>query len=1298
MKVLHTLTIILVGAVLMFTHVALAHNESTLTAVAVAPSLYSISPTSYTADNNNHTMTLSGSNFVSGDTLTFVPPEGGTIPSTASKLTFVSSSQLSYQFNSQTDPGTWSVKVNSADGSLHSGSVSFTVTAAAVAPSLYSISPTSYTADNNNHTMTLSGSNFVSGDTLTFVPPEGGTIPSTASKLTFVSSSQLSYQFNSQTDPGTWSVKVNSADGSLHSGSVSFTVTATSSVPLTPTGLTPGTLASPGPVLASPTVTLQWAASAGATYYAVAALDLGTEAFVVDTTTAIPGYNAALENNHQYRWNVAACNSAGCSAYATHMYFQTPTSGSSLPATPSSLSPGSASSPGAVLPSSTVNLQWGSVPGATYYVLGVRDMATELIVVDAEPTANSYQAALAGNTPYRWNVAACNNAGCSSYASHIYFQTPVTAAPAPPTPQSPSPGTSSSPGPTLASANVQLGWNQSAGATYYAVTIIDIGNNAAPTSTTTITNAANLALETNRSYRWSVAACNAAGCSQPTSELYLQTPAPAAPPAPTPIGPGNSAPPGPSTSGTVTISWKPVSSAAAYSVGLRDLSAGGVLEPIPLQTTASYTTTLVAGHEYKWDVASCIQYTQDTDQNCPNRSGNMYFMQGENQNWADTAPVDPTSPGSSTCNCDKLVMIVHGWNDNGAGWSTDLTNRIAQDLQGLLGYTGDLSNYCKTFPDPHTARECTIGNWHIVSGDWHNDAATLLPFSATANAGLIGEAWGKGLDTKYTFIHLIAHSAGANLIEHYAEAYAQKRVGSLPRATIQETFLDAFCPNISACYYGQGADFAEQYVDSRLVGFSSAFGGLRLLAEDVGTPLWILPPDNRRTNVKLPYAYNFDVTQLDSFTTAAYYLNFPSQDVADGSVYHSWPVREYEYSALVPLPPTKFFGLSIGVLHLGAQLASWLNPDVVHGSPTLAAHVAKLRLNYPPGGRCTLNLDSASGICLASKVPVSKQSNSTFTMAYSSQACSGSSLSGGTIVANTCSAATTSTDQHTSAPSATPQPGMLLVSLDLKDGADTVSFDYFFENPSAVGILQVFIDNALIFTSDQNVAGGGLSHSGIVPIPHFDAGPHEMRVVSKTLNGVDAAVSVSNITFAHVIESSIFANGFEGSAVPTDVVLQPGPEGKDTFYGTVYNTSGTGDSQNMSIGGWADWYYDYIQFNLAGAPASTSVDKAELWLYGSAANDPGLQLCNVLAPWDEATLSLASHPASTCLNSLPAVPSTNGWVVADITDMYKGWQDGTIPNYGIELVPSNNNHTNGSFASSDSTDATIRPKLVIQIH
>jgi hypothetical protein len=93
-------------------------------------------------------------------------------------------------------------------------------------PSLTSVSPTSFPSDANNHTMQLFGSNFQSGDTLTFTDPQGNVFTSIATKLTVISSTEIDYLFNDGSDAGAWSVRVNSADGLLHSSTDAFTVAA----------------------------------------------------------------------------------------------------------------------------------------------------------------------------------------------------------------------------------------------------------------------------------------------------------------------------------------------------------------------------------------------------------------------------------------------------------------------------------------------------------------------------------------------------------------------------------------------------------------------------------------------------------------------------------------------------------------------------------------------------------------------------------------------------------------------------------------------------------------------------------------------------------------------------------------------------------------------------------------------------------------------------------------------------------------------------------------------------------------
>jgi len=199
--------------------------------------------------------------------------------------------------------------------------------------------------------------------------------------------------------------------------------------PATPTSPSPGSTSSPGPTLSSSTIGLSWGTVSGATYYSLGVRDMNTDVLVVSTTTTSASYTASLTADSQYRWNVAACNSTGCSAYTQRLYFQTPPDAVPIPAIPTNPSPGTVSSPGPTTSSTSVTLSWSAPSGATSYGVGVRDMNTNLLVVSTTTTSTSYTASLTAGGQYRWNVTACNSTGCSSYTTSLYFQTPPDAVP-----------------------------------------------------------------------------------------------------------------------------------------------------------------------------------------------------------------------------------------------------------------------------------------------------------------------------------------------------------------------------------------------------------------------------------------------------------------------------------------------------------------------------------------------------------------------------------------------------------------------------------------------------------------------------------------------------------------------------------------------------------------------------------------------------------------------------------------------------------------------------------------------------
>ena len=162
-------------------------------------------------------------------------------------------------------------------------------------------------------------------------------------------------------------------------------------------------------------------------------------------------------------------------------------------------------------------------------------------------------------------------------------------------------------------------------------------------------------------------------------------------------------------------------------------------------------------------------------------------------------------------------------------------------------------------------------------------------------------------------------------------------------------------------------------------------------------------------------------------------------------------------------------------------------------------------------------------------------------------------------------------------------------------------------------------------------------------------------------------------------------------------VVQPGPEGKDTFFGTSYVQNGDPDNPVMYSGGWGDRYFNYFEFDLSGTPATFSKLNVQFCIYHTepiASNDPGFQVWRITAPWTEAGVNVSSNPTSVFYKDFG--PFETGWNFVDITDLYKGWKQGAYDNFGIKLVPIYGNNTGGGIASSDNSDASIRPKLIIR--
>jgi hypothetical protein len=163
-------------------------------------------------------------------------------------------------------------------------------------------------------------------------------------------------------------------------------------------------------------------------------------------------------------------------------------------------------------------------------------------------------------------------------------------------------------------------------------------------------------------------------------------------------------------------------------------------------------------------------------------------------------------------------------------------------------------------------------------------------------------------------IHLIAHSAGASLIDS-----ATIGLKYLPGLEIHDTFLDAYDPVLTGSRYGENADWSDNYVDTRDVApfFFSDFDG---------------------TKLTLQYGYNVDVTTSSPDPYGTQFCGYPCR--------HNRPYR--------------FYGLSIAASFVGDALSATYDQILSTGgmgyplSLESGQSLSTLNGRYPKGGKCTM--------------------------------------------------------------------------------------------------------------------------------------------------------------------------------------------------------------------------------------------------------------------------------------------------------------------------------------------------------
>jgi hypothetical protein len=219
---------------------------STLTVLNPVPTISSLNPNTIAAGSAAFELSVNGSGFVQGATVSW--------NGTPRQTTFVSSTELRAAVTAAdvANPGAATINVsNPAPGGGASNTLIFTISAQPnPAPVLTSLNPASVPAGNAAFTLTVNGANFVPGAVVQW----NGSDRTTA----FVSSTQLTAQITAQdvANQGTASiVAVNPAPGGGPSNALIFNITPPNPAPSL-TSLTPNTAAIGSPAF---TLTVQGA-------------------------------------------------------------------------------------------------------------------------------------------------------------------------------------------------------------------------------------------------------------------------------------------------------------------------------------------------------------------------------------------------------------------------------------------------------------------------------------------------------------------------------------------------------------------------------------------------------------------------------------------------------------------------------------------------------------------------------------------------------------------------------------------------------------------------------------------------------------------------------------------------------------------------------------------------------------------------------------------------------------------------------------------------------------------------------
>ena len=260
-------------------------------------------------------------------------------------------------------------------------------------------------------------------------------------------------------------------------------------------------------------IEIAWNAVLGATHYKLYRSETSGGLFApVGGEISVTRYRDSGPANTFYYYQLEACSGNECSG-------RSPAVGTA-PAMPSPMA--------ATQSDSAISITWSAVTGATHYKLYRSETSGgSFDQIGGDITATDYvdDSGLTANTPYYYQLDACNDNGCSGRSLETSATTaPPTAPPAAPATPDAMP---------QSAGEIEINWNTVARATHYKLYRSETSGGSFDQIGGDITGVryADSDLFADTAYYYELEACNSGGCSGRSSEVSATT-YPAAPDAP----------------------------------------------------------------------------------------------------------------------------------------------------------------------------------------------------------------------------------------------------------------------------------------------------------------------------------------------------------------------------------------------------------------------------------------------------------------------------------------------------------------------------------------------------------------------------------------------------------------------------------------------------------------------------------------------------------------------------------------------------------------------------------------------